>query len=568
MDTNVGVNLNNYRVVRYIDAVAGDIAVGSTFAIGSTNAAGDLYVTMGSYNSEGNFYNKVDAKGGSGYLDVPSNQVMLITLEDAGEGKFYLKDSEDKYLVSSSSGSGSNYLYQEDGTEKNDYYKWTVSTNSLVNVGKNTRSIQYNSASPRFSTYTSSQQAIKLYYYPGPKLSGTAIAFDDATSHSKYSTLTPSNLTSVSYTFTSKPEWISAVAFVGNTMTVTASENHTLSTRDGNIIVKASGDEGDAYATVYVSQPASLFSSPSTTIEFAWNEMSEVKSITFTSTFPLTDSNISIDDDSYFDISITDIGSSQYQLDVIALSNNTSGANYEATVTVGRDGLEIDVAVSQLYEGAGAEPPTFSKTSGETFACTENVTISTETIGATIYYTTDGTEPTLSSNHGAEGTSSATIKIAPNIKSKAYLSGTWSDLSSANYYVYVSKTINDYAAGTQYAENEKHDMGDGFVIYTTDCHFTTELRIYSSGTHNGYVVSDPFPGNISKIEMNVGYKDDKLDVYGSNDGSSWTKIGQITSESTYSDQELSFGVNSFKRFKLDVAGSQQVRIKSMKVTYY
>lgn len=32
-----------------------------------------------------------------------------------------------------------------------------------------------------------------------------------------------------------------------------------------------------------------------------------------------------------------------------------------------------------------------------------------------------------------------------------------------------SVTFSDYTAGTQYAENEKHDLGDGLVIYTTQC---------------------------------------------------------------------------------------------------
>ena len=67
-------------------------------------------------------------------------------------------------------------------------------------------------------------------------------------------------------------------------------------------------------------------------------------------------------------------------------------------------------------------------------------------------------------------------------------------------------TFSDYTAGTQYAKNEKHDLGDGLVIYTTDCHFTSELRIYSSTTNNGFVVSDTLPGTITKMEFNAGYK--------------------------------------------------------------
>ena len=130
-----------------------------------------------------------------------------------------------------------------------------------------------------------------------------------------------------------------------------------------------------------------------------------------------------------------------------------------------------------------------------------------------------------------------------------------------------SVTFSNYTAGTQYADNEKHDLGDGLVIYTTKCHFTTQLRIYSSSTNNGYVVSDALPGTITKMTFNAGYKVDKLDIYGSNDGANWTKVGQVDVTSTsYKDYSFNF-TGSYNRFKLDVSGDQQIRIAKMSVTY-
>ena len=130
-----------------------------------------------------------------------------------------------------------------------------------------------------------------------------------------------------------------------------------------------------------------------------------------------------------------------------------------------------------------------------------------------------------------------------------------------------SVTFSNYTAGTQYADNEKHDLGDGLVIYTTKCHFTSELRIYSSSTNNGYVVSDALPGTITKMTFNAGNKKDVLVVYGSNDGASWTQVGEVSITSTsYNDYSLNF-TGSYTRFKLDVKGSNQVRLKSMSVTY-
>ena len=128
-------------------------------------------------------------------------------------------------------------------------------------------------------------------------------------------------------------------------------------------------------------------------------------------------------------------------------------------------------------------------------------------------------------------------------------------------------TFSDYTAGTQYAANEEHDLGDGLVIYTTECHFTTQLRIYSSSSHNGYVVSDALPGTITKMTFNAGNKVDKLDIYGSNDGTIWNLVGQVSVTSTsYKDYSFDFS-GSYNRFKLDVNGDQQIRIAAMSVTY-
>ena len=128
-------------------------------------------------------------------------------------------------------------------------------------------------------------------------------------------------------------------------------------------------------------------------------------------------------------------------------------------------------------------------------------------------------------------------------------------------------TFSDYTAGTQYAADEKHDLGDGLVIYTTECHFTTQLRIYSSSSHNGYVVSDALPGTITKMTFNAGNKVDKLDIYGSNDGTTWNLVGQVSVTSTsYNDYSFDFS-GSYNRFKLDVNGANQIRIAKMSVTY-
>ena len=137
----------------------------------------------------------------------------------------------------------------------------------------------------------------------------------------------------------------------------------------------------------------------------------------------------------------------------------------------------------------------------------------------------------------------------------------------------IDVTFKDFIAGKQYADNEEHILSDELTIYTTDCHFTTELRIYSSTTYNGYVVSNTLPGHITKMVFNVayasGYDKDKLNVYGSTDGSDWKLIKVLSVESTtYSKLSVSPKADlSFRCFKLDVEGENQIRIKSMSITY-
>lgn len=133
----------------------------------------------------------------------------------------------------------------------------------------------------------------------------------------------------------------------------------------------------------------------------------------------------------------------------------------------------------------------------------------------------------------------------------------------------ISVIFKDFPAGSSYAENEMHDLGGGLVIYTTQCLFTTELRIYSSNEHNGYVISDSLPGPITKMSFKMGYKKDVLNVYGSTDKENWTLVkGVETTSTSYKDYTLDFPLEKgYTCFKLDVKGDQQIRIESMSVTY-
>ena len=127
-------------------------------------------------------------------------------------------------------------------------------------------------------------------------------------------------------------------------------------------------------------------------------------------------------------------------------------------------------------------------------------------------------------------------------------------------------TFTNYTAGTQYADNEEHVLDENTTVITTDCHFTTQLRIYSSSTYNGYAIIKS-NGTITGLSFNAGNKVDTLNVYVSTDeGSTWTLVEGVSITSTsYNDYTVSSTLG-YSWIKLDVSGSNQVRVASITLT--
>ncbi len=130
----------------------------------------------------------------------------------------------------------------------------------------------------------------------------------------------------------------------------------------------------------------------------------------------------------------------------------------------------------------------------------------------------------------------------------------------------VTYVFSSYTAGDQYAE-ETHTLDSMLTMDIVECHLTNELRIYSSSTHNGNVKFTS-TNVIKEITFNAGNKKDTLNVYGSTDGTNWTLIeGVVLTSTSYLDYTVTIENSTYKYIKLDVEGSQQVRIKSMAIVY-
>ncbi|MFC1552378.1 chitobiase/beta-hexosaminidase C-terminal domain-containing protein [Candidatus Latescibacterota bacterium] len=122
------------------------------------------------------------------------------------------------------------------------------------------------------------------------------------------------------------------------------------------------------------------------------------------------------------------------------------------------------------YEVTGTvATPTFSPSAG-TYSSEQTVTISCATAGATIYYTTDGSDP---DNTDTEYTTPISVTVtSTTIKAKAYKTN-WiaSDIASANYDLQVATPTLSPGAGTYSSEQNvtiSCATAGATIYYTTD----------------------------------------------------------------------------------------------------
>ncbi len=131
-------------------------------------------------------------------------------------------------------------------------------------------------------------------------------------------------------------------------------------------------------------------------------------------------------------------------------------------------------------------------------------------------------------------------------------------------------TFADYEAGAQYAENESHVLDDIITVTTNDAHFTTQIRLYDSvgsaeyAGHDGIAIIKSTK-TIKALVLNAGYKAATLNVYGSNDGSTWTLLAALTTKTSYADYTVDASAG-YTFIKLDAVDAQ-VRVAAMTLSF-
>jgi len=145
---------------------------------------------------------------------------------------------------------------------------------------------------------------------------------------------------------------------------------------------------------------------------------------------------------------------------------------------------------SYTAPAAAVEAPTFSPVAG-TYDSNQSVTISTTTTGATIYYTTDGSNPTSSSNVYS---SAISVSDVTTIKAIAIKGSDESTIATATYH--ICSAASPYTVTQALAFNEYPANG----IYVTGIVSTAPTEAPSSGALTYYISVD-------------GTTNDQLEVY-------------------------------------------------------
>ena len=154
----------------------------------------------------------------------------------------------------------------------------------------------------------------------------------------------------------------------------------------------------------------------------------------------------------------------------VSANKNDTGSDREGTVTLRASGATATVNVTQ--PNAKVATPSFS-TNGGTFNNNQSITLSCDTEGATIRYTTDGTTPTSST--GTEYSSAIPVSTSTTIKAIAYKTNWIDSAVNTQEYAFVVGTPSfDPAAGA---------IAKGTVSIST----TTEgATVYYTTTNDDY----------------------------------------------------------------------------------
>ena len=251
---------------------------------------------------------------------------------------------------------------------------------------------------------------------------------------------------------------------------------------------------------------------------------------------------------------------------------NSGSSQYNSAITINSaqtikaiaiKGEDASLVATAVYTIKKVETPTFSIADGTTVILGTNVELATATEGANIHYTTDGSNPTLSST-----TYSAPISIDANMTIKAIaVKANWddSDIESATYTTLtpIPGLSIDFEASNlgQYVdwefENIRKHSKTGMTAHGGSS-WASNVNEGGNGVNSGYVQTKSkiaYPGTftcyVSKESSNTTSSSWYIQV--SDDGSNWTAVA------TKSATEMSSG--TWQKFSADLSSNSDVYVR-------
>ena len=127
--------------------------------------------------------------------------------------------------------------------------------------------------------------------------------------------------------------------------------------------------------------------------------------------------------------------------------------------------------------------------------------------------------------------------------------------------------FSEYSAGVNGTDNEEHVMDENVTVYTTNCNFNTQIRMYATADNRGEVVIVSKHA-ISQLVLNAGKQSNTLVISVSNDeGKTWTELHSQAIVVTPADYTFDLGTG-YKYIKISLSEiSNQVRLYNMTLTF-
>ena len=186
---------------------------------------------------------------------------------------------------------------------------------------------------------------------------------------------------------------------------------------------------------------------------------------------------------------LTDLGGKIYYTTDGTTPSATNGTEYTGTITLDATTTIKAIAIlnhiqSDVVEKTYTKAPAAPEITPASCTFTEPVTVSiTAESGATIYYTTDGSTPT---NESTQYNGSFTVSTTTTVKARAYVGEAYSSVAEATYtYSNVQPSTGDFELVTS---TDQLVAGNEYIIMSYDS--STDYAMGSISSSKGNPVTD------------------------------------------------------------------------------